>query len=67
MLHGADGALVDEELLSFARGTSAYDALLAERERMGTPSLKDRLFPPHSPLRKALGRVRGILRGIARR
>lgn len=67
VLHGADGALDDEELLSFARGTSAYDALLAERERMGTPSLKDRLFPPHSPLRKALGRVRGILRGIARR
>lgn len=50
-----------------ARETSAYEALLATMGGVHGVSLKDRLFPPHSPRRKFLGRVNGLLRHVARR
>lgn len=50
-----------------ARETSAYEALLATMGGVHGVSLKDRLFPPHSPSRKFLGRVNGLLRHVARR
>lgn len=57
-----------EAFWSLARQTPAYEVLLAEREGAAeTPSLKDRLFPPHSPQRRLLGRVKAIVRGLVRR
>lgn len=50
-----------------ARETSAYEALLVTMGGVHGVSLKDRLFPPHSPSRKFLGRVNGLLRHVARR
>lgn len=66
VLHNANDALDNEEFMHFARTTPVYEELHAECARVSAPSLKDRLFPPYSPLRKALGRTRSILRGIVR-
>ncbi|MBM6676697.1 DUF4422 domain-containing protein [Olsenella uli] len=57
-----------EAFWSLARQTPAYEVLLAKREGAAeAPSLKDRLFPPHSPQRRLLGRVKAIVRGFVRR
>ena len=50
-----------------ARECPAYELLLEERLGKTSASLKDLLFPPNSPRRRLLGRVKGLVRGIARR
>lgn len=51
----------------YARQSDCYEVLLKILTLQGTPSLKDRLFPPYSRQRVLLGQVKGCIRSLVSR